>query len=495
MLFAALGQHGPLLPLSLASLLLLATAIDAQRDRRRPLWLRLLLRIVAFAALTWFIEFAVGSPLAPQVGAARPGERLWAHLAEVGWWMLGARVAVGIVRLVVVLENRPRETQIVSDLLAGAIYVATALAVINFVFGVPIGGLLATSGVVAILFGLALQSTLSDVFSGIAVGLEHAYKPGDLLWVEGGIEGQVLQIDWRSTQIMTPHDSVAIVPNSVIAKSRLENRSAPTPTRSVTVSVSIDAAVDPRCSVAALDAAVQACQLPLCQPAPTINCVGLQGDGIVYEITFVVGATSEIAAARTEMLTLVHRHLRHAGIALGVSGVAPPPSAPAPAITGLMAESDLFGPLAPKERALLAEHFVMIARERGETLIREGEVPEIIFLLAAGTVELARSEGTSKRVMLRASPGDSVGMISLITGAPSLVTATALTRVTAYSLDTAGIAAALRADPGLASSLEAQAKRGLAWLRCEAAAHEDEPIQHPEMLLTRLRQFLRRLNT
>ena len=120
------------------------------------------------------------------------GIQIWAQVAEVGWWVLGARVAVGILRLIVVLEGRPRETQIVADLLAGAIYTATALSVVNFVFEVPIGGLIATSGVIAIVLGLALQSTLSDVFSGIAMGLEHAYKPGDSLWVEGGIEGQVV---------------------------------------------------------------------------------------------------------------------------------------------------------------------------------------------------------------------------------------------------------------------------------------------------------------
>lgn len=75
------------------------------------------------------------------------------------------------------------------------------------------------------------------------------------------------------------------------------------------------------------------------------------------------------------------------------------------------------------------------------------------------------------------------------------MTATALTRVAAYSLDKADIAKVLRDHPGLATSLEAQAKRGLAWLSCEAAAHEDDGIQHPEMLLARLRQFLRRLNS
>ena len=272
-----LGPIGPLLPLSLASLVLLGTAIDAWRDQHRPLWLRLALRIVVFAGLTWLLQRAFGSPVVPQFHATRPGEQIWGRLIQIGWWMLGARVAVGIVRLVVVLENRPRETQIVSDLLAGAIYIATGLAVINFVFAVPIGGLVATSGVVAIVLGLALQSTLSDVFSGIAVGLEHAYKPGDLLSVEGGVEGQVLQINWRSTQIATPHNSIAIVPNSIMAKSRLENRSAPTPTRGITVSVSTDATVDPRHSLAVLDAAVKACRLPLPQPSPMVDCVGLRG--------------------------------------------------------------------------------------------------------------------------------------------------------------------------------------------------------------------------
>ncbi|HEY4043939.1 MAG TPA: hypothetical protein VGM32_19120 [Rhodopila sp.] len=71
---------------------------------------------------------------------------------------------------------------------------------------------------------------------------------------------------------------------------------------------------------------------------------------------------------------------------------------------------------------------------------------------------------------------------------------TALTPVQAYRLDKAAIAAVLRCSPGLAASLETQARRGQAWLRCEAAAHAGEQIEKPDMLLNRLRQFLRRLN-
>jgi small-conductance mechanosensitive channel/CRP-like cAMP-binding protein len=489
-----LGLLGPLLPLSLASLILLVTAVDAWRDQHRPLWLRLMLRIAVFAGLTWLLQRAFGSPVVPDFHATRPGVQIWGRLVQIGWWMLGARVAVGIVRLVVVLEDRPRETQIVSDLLAGIIYIAMGLAVVNFVFAVPIGGLVATSGVVAIVLGLALQSTLSDVFSGIAVGLEHAYKPGDLLSVEGGVEGQVLQINWRSTQIATPHNSIAIVPNSIMAKSRLENRSAPTPTRGITVSISTDASVDPQRGLAVLDAAVKACRLPLPQPVPMVDCVGLRGDGTAYEISFAVAASGEIAAARTELLSKVHRHLRHAGIALGIAGVAAPPLVAVPTIDQLLAQSDLFGALTPDEQKVLAARFVPALHRRGETLLRMGEVPDAVYLLTSGTVEMTTNVGGPTHVLLRASPGDSVGMIALITGGPSEVTATALTALGAYRLDKNGIAAALRERPELSSSLEALAKRGLTWLRCEAAAHADMQTEKPEMLLARLRQFLHRLN-
>jgi small-conductance mechanosensitive channel/CRP-like cAMP-binding protein len=490
-----IGVPIPIVALTLATLLLLGSALDAARDRNRPLWLRLILRVAAFAALTWLMQRAVGSPTAPVLPDTSSGQRVWAQLAEIGWWMMGARVAVGLLRLVVVLENRPRETQIISDLLAGAIYTSTALGVINFVFAVPIGGLVATSGVVAIVLGLALQSTLSDVFSGIAVGLEHAYKPGDLLWVEGGIEGQVLQINWRSTQIATFQNSIAIVPNSVIAKSRLENRSAPTPIRSVTVAVSIEAAAEPQRCLDALRAAVAACRLPLADPEPGIYCVSLQGDGVSYEIRFVVAATRDIAAAKSEMLAKVHRHLHYAGIGLAISGVAPGPSPCRPGPADLMAASDAFGALPDHDRAMLAEHLVAVHHELGDTLIREGEMPEELFLLAGGTVELSQGDDTRKRVLLRASPGDSVGMIGLIMASAVPMTATALTQVTGYSLDKAAFAAALRSCPGLEEGLLAQARRGRDWLRCEVAAHQDEHhTKRPEMLLARLRMFLKRLD-
>ena len=479
--------------LAIATFLLLGTFLDARRDTARPLWQRLIIRMVTFGGLSWLLQRSVGLPM---VSAAQlsVGIRLWAQLLEIGWWMLAARAAVGLLRLIVVMEGRPRETRFISDLLAGVIYTATGLAVVNYVFQVPIGGLIATSGIIAIVLGLALQSTLSDVFSGIAMGVEHAYKPGDMVSVEGGIEGQVAQISWRSTQIATLHNSIAVIPNSLIAKSRLENRSAPTPTRSVTLSISVDASVDPHRCIAALQSAARACQIPLPSPDPVVSCVGLQGDGNLYQVRFTVGASREIEAARTEAFTLMHRHLRHSGIGLGVPRVKPLPAAPTPTLANLIAESDLLGPLAADERGLFAEHFEAVHYKTGEVLVNQNELPGAIFLIARGTVDVTRAETHGTRVLLRAGPADSIAAMALIADMPALFTATALTPVQAYRLDKASIAAVMRIRPELAETLEVQARRGSAWIRCETAAHIGDSSDTPGILLTRLRHFLQRLN-
>jgi hypothetical protein len=53
----------------------------------------------------------------------------------------------------------------------------TAAAVLSSVFALPTTGMVATSGVVAIVLALALQNTLADVFAGMQ-GAAEASSPG-----------------------------------------------------------------------------------------------------------------------------------------------------------------------------------------------------------------------------------------------------------------------------------------------------------------------------
>ncbi len=479
-------------PLVVAIALVCFTTLLALSQPRWPLWCRAIWRLSVFVSLTFLLQRILGSPLHPDYGAAKAQGEIWARLVEAAWWVIAARGLVGVIRLAVVLEHRPRETQIISDLLAGLIYVASTLAVINYALQVPISGLLATSGVLAIVLGLALQSTLADVFSGIAVGLDRPFKAGDLLWVEGGnIEGRVVQVNWRSTQIATGEGNIAVVPNSVIAKARLVNRSLPTPMRRDKVELRLENAASPASCTEVIDAAIRSCLLLLETPAPAIACTSLQGDGNMFEVWFSVADGDHLASARTELFTQLHRHLRHAGIASGIAGVAVSARSAPFGPAQLIAESELFAGIADQQRDLIVEHLAEIRLPARATLIEQGVTPTALFVLAAGTLEITiERPGETPHVAARMSPGETIGAIGLITGSPYAATATALTPVRAYKLDKAAIASAVARLPALREGLETVAERGQAVLRRDVTAPENHAPAQQDMFRAKLRHFL-----
>jgi small-conductance mechanosensitive channel len=115
----------------------------------------------------------------------------------------------------------------------------------GFVFGLSLQGLLATSGIIAIVLGLALQSTLGDVFSGISLSIEKPYRIGDEIVLEAGAEGKVIQVNWRSTHLKNGANDVVVVPNSSIAKLRIQNHSAGTKCYSGSLTVTVDSRNEP----------------------------------------------------------------------------------------------------------------------------------------------------------------------------------------------------------------------------------------------------------
>ena len=197
--------------------------------RRTSTWIRLAAGAGLLALLTVAVIGMASSPLRPAFVAAGPVDRLWQQIHHLG--VVAARRAPrGRSDEARASASRPPPRRAaVLDLLASLLYLVVLLTIVSTVFGLPIGGLVATSGVIAIVLGLALQNTLADVFAGIAVGIERPYAIGDQIWLDGPIEGEVTQINWRSVQIRTFGNDIATVPNSLVAKSRIINRSFPSP--------------------------------------------------------------------------------------------------------------------------------------------------------------------------------------------------------------------------------------------------------------------------
>jgi small-conductance mechanosensitive channel len=213
-------------------------------------------------------------------------------------------------------ETQPRTRKLFVDLLGGLIYVVAGIGILNAIFGPPLTGLLATSGVVAVVVGLALQSTLSDLFSGIALNIERPVRAGDWVSLAGVGEGQVFEINWRATRLKTRNGDLVVVPNSVVAKTTLTNHYWPSPLYLVAIPVTFEHAADPAQCKEALLAAAQTVSLALSRPAPSVTVLSIGLSGIAYELDFYVADYLNAVEAKSEALAAVWAEAKSRGLAL-----------------------------------------------------------------------------------------------------------------------------------------------------------------------------------
>ena len=111
--------------------------------------------------------------------------------------------------------------------------------------GVAVTPLLTALGVGGLAAALALQDTLSNLFSGFHLLVDKPIRVGDLIRLENGVEGTVTDIGWRSTRVLTFSSNEVIVPNAKLAQSILTNYSVPTPETSVGIRVGVTYRSDP----------------------------------------------------------------------------------------------------------------------------------------------------------------------------------------------------------------------------------------------------------
>ncbi len=427
--------------------------------RRHPLG-RAMVRVIFLIILTIVLLHGGIVPFQPLTLTGVPLEDAVHAALKIVWWMWTAWFVVGLLRAFVVTEQRPREGKLIQDLLAGLVYLSAILAIIAYVFNLPIKGLLATSGVIAIVLGLALQSTLSDLFSGIVLNFSRPYRPGDWISIEGGTDGRVIEINWRATLVLTAKRDLAIVPNSTIAKAKIVNASSPSGIHGVTVTVQLDAKSPPAAGVEILQQAILNTQLILATPAPLAVVKTISGDTIDFEISFFVEELAHSSRAQNELFDWISRHLGAAGISLASTqsqpywqSLPPTPGSDKTAAERALDLVEIFAGLTEQERKSLSVKTKSKHHEAGEVLVAVGDIPRSLFVIGAGVVSITRAVSEGEIELARMGPGDHFGEIGMLTGAAAEVTIKALVPVTTYELAKEDLRPLLEARPDVSQEL------------------------------------------
>lgn len=177
--------------------------------------------------------------------------------------------------------------RIFRDLTQAVVYVIVLLLTLRAV-GVEPSSLLTTSALLTAVIGLALQDTLGNMVSGLALQMQRPFQVGDWIQFDPDVRhiGQVTEVNWRATTVMTTELVELIVPNALLAKAAIRNYSRPSHVSRRTITVQGPYDSSPKRVHDAILAAMAGTPGVLADPPPWVQTRNFAESGIEYAIHF-----------------------------------------------------------------------------------------------------------------------------------------------------------------------------------------------------------------
>jgi small-conductance mechanosensitive channel/CRP-like cAMP-binding protein len=397
---------------------LIALAIGRLLKRRAGVRLGLLFRLFCLALAFYTAMWVYGVPL-----------QLRTHI--------GSAAALLSTAFIVALVNRcvwdfyfekKRQTPIphfLREVVAGVIFLVALLLVLWYGYHAEhwLTGLLAGSGVAAIILGFAGQNLFGGIIAGISLQINRPYRVGD--WLQLGERfAEVMEINWRSTRLRTNDAIYLDIPNNEIVKQTIINLHYPTEIHAMRIRVGLEYRVPPNLVKDVLARAASSANGVLAHPPVKVFLVDFSDSAVIYEIKFYMGNHARINEINDAVRTNVWYELKRQRLSIPfpirklqlerhVGSLVQEDHAEARAI---LRNDRLFQCLPDGHLENLLRNSKLDHFGRGEAVIEEGAEGESLFVLLRGTAHVTvGKQGTSVRVGgLR--PGDCFGEMSLLTG-------------------------------------------------------------------------------
>ncbi len=322
--------------------------------------------------------------------------------------------------------------------LCGAVVVLVAAAsVLKWGYHLELTGLLATSGVAAVIIGFAMQDLLSNVIAGFSIHMTGAYKVGDwLLMGENEDRAEVTEINWRSTRLVD-NDRVSYeLPNSEVVKNRIVNLNHPGAEHGVRLRFGLDYDTPPALAKEVLIQVSKNAQGVLESPAPVVFTLDFADSAVIYELRYWMRHARLYNATADEIRTGLWYEMRRRGMRVPFptrslevrEGNVPEGLNPSREKAGkILAGGSSLSCLTDEEVTGLVEKGRLLLYGPHEALVTRGENGESMFVIIEGHAEVIGKTSDGPRVILAGlGAGECFGEMSLLTGEPRNATVRAV---------------------------------------------------------------------
>ncbi|MDP7010621.1 MAG: mechanosensitive ion channel family protein [Verrucomicrobiota bacterium] len=228
-------------------------------------------------------------------------DKVFTYGVQIGAWLSSAFLAN---RLITVffwdgfiggLSER-KVSRLPKDVTAILIFSIAGLAIASTVFHRDPTNIIAASGAVSIVVGLALRTVILDLFMGLAIHVDRPFKMGDWVMVhqnrvETHIVAEVIEINWRTTRLRTTRNNMVVVPNSKLGDTIVTNYMEPKPHFRMDLDFIIDFEVPSERAIRVLTAGIRAaCENKgiLDKPEPEVRMKESTLEGMVYEVRYFI---------------------------------------------------------------------------------------------------------------------------------------------------------------------------------------------------------------
>ena len=352
------------------------------------------------------------------------------------------------------------------DVITLILYLLLFGSLLTTIFSLSWTTIAGSSAVLAAVLGLALQETLGNLFAGIALRMGDSFEVGDVI-KSGELMGRVESVSWRATRIRTYNNDFAILPNSVVARERLEVFPRTNP-NGRTLQVGVDYHFAPARVLDVLQRAASHVD-GVDREMPCFARVGAFGDSsVLYEIKYFTRDYMQRDRIDADIRKAVWYALRRNEIAIPFPVRAfhqyTPPAGDQKKVSqeellARLREVDILLPLSDAAQESIAAGADVHVYSKGETIIRHAGKGESMFVIHSGQVSVRipdEDETGGVHEVAQLGEGDVVGEMALLTGETRTADVVALTDVVAIEIGKNALQPLLVKHPELADSLSAQ---------------------------------------
>ena len=359
----------------------------------------------------------------------------------------------------------------------------------------PLTGWLTTGTVVAAILGLALQETLGNLFAGIALHLEDSFEVGDVIR-SGDFIGVVESSRWRATRIRTFNNDLVLLPNSLLARERVEVFPRSNLNARI-LSVGVDYNVPPATVISVLTQAMTNIEGISHDIEPIARVASFGDSSVVYDVKYFMRDYSKRDRIDADIRRAIWYALRRNGISIpfpirSFHTYQPPARADhdiAPQeLLGRLHDVDILSPLSDEALDAISQAARVHMFSKGETILRRGTVGDSMFIVHRGSVSvrIPDPDSTGAQEVAQLGAGSVFGEMALLTGETRTADVVAASDVHIIEIAKDAVAPVLRDHPDLAKAISSKVmeRRGrLDSLQSEEEEHEERTI------LSRIRSY------